>query len=139
MFTYVDNIKVPDEDLIKSVYDSLKENPFFNFSNYFLYTCNPLLVKFLQSQFISNNFKYGIQRISAGQSIHIDYKRTTAFNFILETGGTNVATCFWSDLAGSKLLQSVVIGKQKWHKLNVTIPHSVINLTSDRISITAWN
>ena len=137
MFEYVKNISIPDFDIIEAARKSCSEDHFFRFERYFLFKCNDILLDFLKEEF-PKTFNFGVQKILDGQKIHIDYQRTIAYNFIIETGGIDVTTCFWSDLEGSSLLKEIKIEPMQWHKLNVTIPHSVKNITSERIAITAW-
>lgn len=137
MFEYVNNISIPDFNIIQAARKSCSEDHLSRFERYFLFRCNDDLRDYLKKEF-PKTFSFGVQKILNGQKIHIDHKRNTVYNFIIETGGSDVTTCFWSDLQGSELLKEVKIEPMRWHKLNVTIPHSVKNITAERIAITVW-
>lgn len=137
MFSYIHDLKTPDLELINLAYNDVKKTPIHEFEYYKLYFCNFKIRNFLKNLFPSN-YKFGVQRIFNGQEIHIDHKRKVVYNYIIEPGGDNVYTCFWSDLEGSSLVGKFKIEPFKWTKLDVTIPHSVQNISTERIAITAW-
>lgn len=78
--------------------------------------------------------------------IHRDNGRNVGINYILKTGGDSVVTRtfnnserdtrYWHEHEVS-LANEHIISKRKWHVLDVNSPHSVNNLTSDRIMLYA--
>lgn len=72
------------------------------------------------------------QYIGAELGIHTDYGRKTAVNYIINTGGENVVTKWFSD--GEVIHQEIVVAK-RWHKIMVDVKHCVENITSDRYAI----
>jgi hypothetical protein len=143
MFSYTPDIVAVPPDLIKSALNDVQVAPFRALPKYSLHKCNLDLVLFLQTAF-SQKFlfgitpKFGVQQILDGQPIHTDLNRVEVYNFILSTGGDDVRTCFWNDYNGSEMLESLRIEPFRWHKLDVTIPHSVQNIKSKRIAISVW-
>lgn len=85
---------------------------------------------------------------------HRDLLRDVAYNYILETGGDNVKTCFYKPKPEFEhlnvtartfipydridLIESTVFEKDQWHKLDVSKIHSVENIdpTTRRFSLT---
>jgi hypothetical protein len=116
----------------------------------------PLIVK----QWVKENIEFdcytALQFFQGGDKIfpHIDGGRDKVFNFIIETGGVSVKTCFWkpkTNLDNTKfrprewidhrsidLVESVVFEKNQWCYIDTTQIHSVENLdpSTKRIAIT---
>jgi hypothetical protein len=68
--------------------------------------------------------------------LHTDLPAASwAINYIISTGGDNVCTCFYQN---KSLIEQHIIEPFRWHWINVSIPHTVINLKKDstRISVT---
>jgi hypothetical protein len=138
-FKYLDLSTVP-EDLIVEVYNSIDQAlPLTEkqFDHYKIFQCNENLTDFV-SKLFEHPIYCGIQVIKQGQEIHRDFGRTVAYNYIIEPGGSSVTTNFYTDLVGSKKIESVLINPSKWHQLRVSIPHQVNGIVGKRISITAW-
>lgn len=82
--------------------------------------------------------------------IHIDYRRKEAFNFIIDQGGDNSALVYYdqNDLDFNRNknfkpkrlniqpIEIIKISEKIWHKINTDIPHTVIDMEKERISIT---
>ena len=82
--------------------------------------------------------------------IHIDFNRTRAYNFVIDPGGTDVKTSFYdvNDFtrnnegrlvainADYKPIESVSIRPNVWHILDVSVPHGVTNIETERFGIT---
>jgi hypothetical protein len=49
---------------------------------------------------------------------HIDYGRTYAINYIINTGGNNVKT-FWTDDGKNNIVEELTIEPRRWHILKV--------------------
>lgn len=83
------------------------------------------------------------QIINRGIPIHKDIGRTVAFNYILETGGPKVLTTIHGDT--KKMIGYEEIKPYVWHRLKTDEFHSVIGMTSSRVSISVeikeykWN
>lgn len=85
---------------------------------------------------------------------HVDPMRTTAYNYIISTGGDNVRTCYWEPKDEYKhlnitplayvpydkinLIDEAVFQQDNWYQLNVSKIHSVegIDRTKKRIILT---
>ena len=109
------------------------------------------------SQEFSNQYHVAVQ-VFAGDSYflpHIDRGRSKVFNFLVDTGGDNVKTCFWklkpefsSHLVDNSrkgfeyntidLVESVVFKPGQWWNIDVSQIHSVEGLdpSRKRISLT---
>jgi len=105
-----------------------------------------------------DNIYASIQAFTNGKFFipHRDVLRDTAYNYIIELGGTDVKTCFYkpkqeySHLDTKaiirtfipydriELIDHVVFEKNKWHEIKVNNIHSVENIdpTSIRLSLT---
>ena len=56
--------------------------------------------------------------------IHIDLGRNSAYNYLIDTGGHNLVTQFYSD-DKTTIIDSCEYQVNRWYQLNVGIPHSV--------------
>jgi hypothetical protein len=80
---------------------------------------------------ITNSVFY--QYIGQRLGIHTDYGRKTVTNYVINTGGENVVTKWFS---GSDVIFETIIEEKRWHKITVDIPHSVDNIQTDRYMLT---
>jgi len=138
-FSYVD-FPTLSEELINEVYTSVNEDiPLLNlpFKKYRILKCSDKLHDHV-SLFFKRPIFCGVQLILDNQGVHIDYKRTVVYNYIIETGGPNVTTSFYNNLEKSKKIESVCIEPLRWHKLLVFVPHQVEGMIRKRIAISAW-
>jgi hypothetical protein len=124
------------------------------FSTYQFYLLQGKISEFTKSIF---NFKHSVsvQVIKNGAPVHVDIGRAVAYNYIIETGGTNVLTAFFNiddfiqdrnnrhlrlfpklDCPPAEPIYTVCIEPNRWHKLNVSVPHTVLNIEGERIAIT---
>ena len=69
-------------------------------------------------------------------AIHKDFGRKKAFNYIIASGGPDVETCFYAD--NFKLIEKHKIDMFRWHQMDVTTYHSVINMIEPRIALTIY-
>jgi hypothetical protein len=140
-------------ELISEVYESIDtgKNIFYdpNHTWYKQVLANQSIVEFTHKIFDFPHVST-IQVIKPGLPIHIDFGRTEAYNFIIDTGGDKVETCFYhpDDFyfnENNKLrpnnskyreIERDCIPSMTWHKLDVSIPHNVIGIETTRISIT---
>lgn len=103
-------------------------------------------------EFYQPHFDYKIvcryQIITGELPMHIDRKleNDTKYNFLLLNGGEKVVTQFWSkndgDVGGTRLDETgrdlkfeITIPVKQWHELNVSEPHSVTGILSDRFAL----
>jgi hypothetical protein len=128
---YLNIPTVPEEllDSIDSIVNQNKENMIVRDFQHFQYkTINPKLDKWVYSVFKMNCYaKY--QVIYNGIPIHKDNPafpgdRRIAFNYLLETGGTNVVTTVY-DEDKITIMQSERIPVKTWHSLVVEKYHGV--------------
>jgi|LauGreSuBDMM15SN_2_FD.fasta_scaffold44986_2 hypothetical protein len=69
---------------------------------------------------------------------HIDFNRTSCYNYIINTGGEKVSTS-WFNLTNSKLLEhKEIIPDRVWHKIQVDVPHVVQGIIQDRFALTVF-
>jgi hypothetical protein len=136
-FKYLNFPSLP-ESIHSEVYNSYLENlnyfEFKKFKPYKVHQANNKLTEEVRS-IIPNATDVNVQLIQYGLPVHIDVGRTEAINYIISTGGDNVCTCFYQNRS---LVEQYIIEPFRWHWINVSIPHTVINLKKDstRISIT---
>jgi hypothetical protein len=83
------------------------------------------------------------QIIKPNIPIHKDIGRTVAFNYVIQTGGENSATCFFDD--NKKLLFKEIVPANHWHRIRTDMYHTVAGINSLRIAISVvlkdytWN
>jgi hypothetical protein len=89
---------------------------------------------FYQNLPITEDWKVHVQKISRYAHPHIDEKRVTAYNYVIAGAG---ATTNWHNPDGT-IIESVQFEGNKWFKLDVSVLHSVSNVTDERIAITVY-
>lgn len=57
---------------------------------------------------------------------HRDLGRVTAYNYVIDPGGVDVATAFYDNNNEELMTESTVFETEKWYKLNVGLPHMVL-------------
>ncbi len=139
LLEYLDLPTIPDEWLLSL--DEIKQLPLYSPPNleernlYFLRQLkDQRIIDLLQPSFdfdIREHIFY--QYIGANLGVHTDFGRKTAINYIINTGGDNVITKWFS---GSDVIFEEIIPEKRWHKIMVNINHCVENITSDRYAIT---
>ncbi len=157
-FEYLDALPPVSSDLLNEArHASLNRVSTFvdpKFSTYQFYLLQGKIAEFTKSIF---NFKHSVsvQVIKNGAPVHVDIGRAVAYNYIIETGGVNVLTAYFNiddfiqdrnnrhlrlfpklDCAPAEPIYTVCIEPNRWHKLNVSVPHTVLNIGSERIAIT---
>ena len=91
---------------------------------------------------ISPDIFFGIQVIAGRMPMHKDFGPTPdsrtelKFNYIIDTGGDNVVTNYYSD--DKELIESHILAPGIWYMLNVRVNHDVQNIEigQQRIAIT---
>jgi hypothetical protein len=136
-FRYLNFPALPDEIHLE-IHKSYLENPnYFKFRDdrfYKIHLANDKLTETVKS-IIPNPGKISVQLIQNSVPIHVDIGRTEAINYLISTGGDDVYTCFYQN---NLLVEKHKIEPFRWHWIDVSNPHTVINLTNDqpRIAIT---
>ncbi len=102
------------------------------------YFCNEEL-----TQWIKDNIPINVHYVeyivtTKPVTLHTDLGRKEAFNYILNAGGDNVVTEFYSE-DKSTLIDKIVCEPETWYGLNVSAPHCVSMQTETRclISVTS--
>jgi len=134
---YWDYKKLP-HNLIDEVYNSLNNIDRFPIENdqYKSFEASQALKNFTKDIF---DFEHNtaVQVLYKNVDIHIDLWRTLAYNYIIDTGGPEVKTCFYNE--SNELIESYIIKANQWHSLNVETRHNVVNIVRPRIAITVHN
>jgi hypothetical protein len=131
-----ENFPHPPEEVIKAIYECARSQP-----NTFIIEYAPQIKIYdptaIISKWVSSIFdfphKVDVRVISGNLDIHTDLDRTVAYNYHLETGGSNVTTDFYD--SEDNLVDSYVVPEKQWVKLNVTIPHAVNNIEKGKLRI----
>jgi hypothetical protein len=77
------------------------------------------------------------QIVKKGISVHKDTGRKIIYNYLLDQGGDNVYTKFYSEDKSTEIF-SVKIPLKKWHKIDTSFYHNVIGIERPRISICVY-
>ena len=136
----VDYLPHPPVELIDNIEDipRIRKNMHFdiNSKTYASYTTNIDLENFYQQYF---NYKIACryQLINDELPVHIDWglENQWKYNYLLDPGGENVYTSFWTSKDTPKLLYKTICESNKWYYLNVSIPHSISKPQSTRFSL----
>jgi hypothetical protein len=136
-FNYVDLPNVP-EYLLESI-DSIINKPNSEFSSvpkgYAYFHTKPIsneLLVWIETVF-DRKVHAGYQIIKEGIHIHKDYGRLVAFNYLLQTGGSNVSTNIYDE--DKNLIHSEIIMPKKWHCLKTDVFHDVRGMSTERIAL----
>ena len=138
---YIEYVNLPSipEHLIDSIQDIINKPPknFSNISSEYLYFktkyVNDDLKLWLQSIFdfeIHPQYQLVYDRLP----IHIDKgNRIFAYNYLLDTGGTNVITAIYDDKY--KLVQTEKLELKRWHRINTSMMHGVHGIQPNKVRI----
>lgn len=135
MYKILNAPKVPNH-LILSLEEVLELENFFGgyTTNYTIHECQDELREYLKALFPHcNKFRY--QTLLDNVPIHIDRGRTSAINYIVDPGGANVSTAWYTDEFGDKI-EEVVLPTHQWHEIEVDKWHTVHGITRRRYAIT---
>lgn len=130
---YLDHLPRIPEDLISEIYLCLGKENIFERENspyYKVYRSNQKIKDWIYS-FFDQSYTVRIQTIKNGINPHIDFNRKVAYNYIIDTGGKDACLCYFLPT-----YESFKIEEHRWHKLDVSRPHSVEGINDMRISIT---
>ncbi len=114
-------------------------HPFLEYPFYRQYKCkNNTLTEKLQPLFnfdIKERVFYQI--IKKGISTHKDVGRKIIYNYILDTGGSDVHTNFYAEDKITELF-SIKIPSHTWHKMDVSFFHNVVGIEKPRVAISIY-
>jgi hypothetical protein len=93
-------------------------------------------------EYVNDIFKGQVDKVyylllKPGLYIHIDSGRNVAFNYLIDSGGDDATTCFYSGPHEDTLICSKKIKLREWHKIKVDTYHTIVNLVRTRIVLTA--
>ena len=134
-FNYLDLPTVP-EHLILPVEEVLELENIFGgeTKNYTIHECQDELRDYLKNLFPHRDtFRY--QTLIHSIPVHKDRGRTTAINYLINTGGADVQT-IWYEEDYTTPTYRVVLSKRRWHEIQVDRYHTVTNIQQRRFAIT---
>lgn len=94
----------------------------------------PEVIEFLRPHF-EPDMKIKIQLMTRELLIHKDQKRTSCYNYLVDTGG-NVSTVWFDD--DKNEIERVILPEKTWYKLNVGVFHNIYDVTSTRIAVSVY-
>lgn len=138
----MDMIPKLSDELISEIRESIDKNKNWFFKeDYDYYKRYEATVKLREWSAIIfhriKNRKTCVQIVNEGIHIHKDIARVTTYNYLIDPGGDDVQTCFYDDY--HNLIKSVKLEPFRWHRLNVSINHNVINIERPRIALTVFD
>lgn len=142
-FEYINYLPIVPEEIITEIILSTKKPNLWGGHRadvYQLFECTRKIYDFIHTH-LDNNYRANIQVIKNTLPIHVDIGRSSVFNYIIDTGGEDIYTIFYrKDNENYTVIESHNIEPFKWHKLNVTTPHSVstISPANKRISLSIF-
>lgn len=107
----------------------------FDTEVYRQYQVSKNLIDFLQPFFdfdITANLKYQI--LSKDIPIHKDVGRIKAINYLIDPGGEDVKTTWYSDDLVPLFEKEIL--KNKWHTINTEIKHGISGIKDKRLALT---
>lgn len=134
---YYDYEQIPPV-MVQNVYNSLSNPNLFpkKSNNYKAVRANQKLQEYVQD-ILPKKVIVCCQIIKSDLEIHKDIIRSIAYNYIIDPGGFSVKTCFYDD--SYTVLDCHCIDTNRWHSLDVSINHNVINIERPRIAITCFD
>jgi len=135
--------KIPDQ-LILSLDEIRKLNPIvlknsdgsvYEVDWYRSYFCNNDLTEWVKANIPIDVYYVEYIVTTKPVTVHVDLGRVEAFNYIIQPGGDNVHTNFYTSNR-QELIEQANCLPYTWYGLNVGIPHSVCdNQTGTRVII----
>jgi hypothetical protein len=142
-FEYIDFLTILPKELINEIYDSITAPSYWlnkETDDYSVFSGTEKIYNFIHLQ-LDIKYRASIQVIKNTIPIHIDIGRSIVFNYIIDTGGNNIDTIFYSKNNDDyTIIESHCIEPFKWHRLNVSTPHSVSTIlpNNKRISLSVF-
>lgn len=157
-FKYLDDLPKFSKDVLDKAMNAMSanNNTFVDpkHSTYQFYRVHDTAVLEFTKTLFNFDHIVAIQVIKKGVPVHIDIGRKVAFNYIIETGGDNVLTGYYNiddfdkipdkhiklvpkiNMPPAQPVYTVCLDPMRWHKLDVSVPHGIINVEKDRIAVT---
>lgn len=139
-YNFLQKPSVPPQ-LILSLSEVLQlENIFGGESkDYTIHECQEELAEYLKIIFPEYT-KFRYQTLKKGVPIHVDFGRTRAVNYIIDTGGPDVKTIWYNSTPIHDKIPvfDIVLPAKVWHELKVDVLHTVMNIETTRYAITVY-
>jgi len=84
-------------------------------------------------EYISKEIFLNYQLITNSVAIHKDESTKSKLLYVIEPGGTDVLTSFYTDQAGTDLLFKTIIQPFRWCIFETDVWHRVSNIDSDKL------
>lgn len=142
-FEYINTLpNVPEEIITEALSSINSPNYWLNkkSDSYQVFPGTEKLYNFIHSH-LNEQYRVTVQVIKNTIPIHVDIGRSVVFNYIIDTGGDDIHTIFYSkNNEDYTIIESHNIKPFKWHRLNVATPHSVstISPNNKRISLSVF-
>jgi hypothetical protein len=142
-FEYIDFLPCVPEELITEALTTIDATNYWlnkKSDSYRVFPGTEKLYNFIHSH-LNEQYRVTVQVISNTLPIHVDIGRSVVFNYIIDTGGDDIHTIFYSkNNEDYTIIESHNIKPFKWHRLNVATPHSVstISPNNKRISLSVF-
>lgn len=142
-FEYINTLPTVPEEIITDALSAIgTPNYWLNkrSDSYQVFPGTEKLYDFIHSH-LDEQYRVTIQVIKNTIPIHIDIGRSIVFNYIIDTGGEDIYTIFYSkNDENYNVIESHKIEPFKWHRLTVSTPHSVSTISPNdkRISLSVF-
>ena len=145
MYKILDVPQIPEE-LIYPVEKVLELNNFACAANknYTIHRCQNDLTEYLKTLFPEcEEFCYQTiasdLRLDYGETpVHKDVGRDFAINYVIETGGDDVRTAWYTEKESGEKITEVILPEKTWCKIKVDEWHAVHDLETRRYAITVF-
>tara|TARA_R110000772_G_C13308970_1_gene439678 strand:+ start:2469 stop:2885 length:417 start_codon:yes stop_codon:yes gene_type:complete len=134
-YKYLDH-PVPPQELLLDLHSVRQLPNIFGGAtkNYTIHECPDELAEWLRGIFPEYT-KFRYQTLTRDIPCHVDRGREIAINYLIDAGGTDVSTVWYSDEFGDKL-EETIVEAGRWHQLQVDQWHTVHGITGDRFALT---
>lgn len=142
-FEYIDFLPSLPEDIITEIMNAVNAPNYWlnkKSDSYQVFPGTEKIYKFIHAH-LDQQYRATVQVISNTLPIHVDIGRSVVFNYIIDTGGDNIHTIFYSkNNEDYIMIESHNIKPFEWHRLNVSTPHNVGTIPSNnkRISLSVF-
>ena len=142
-FEYIDFLPCVPDDIITEIMNAVNAPNYWlnkKSDSYQVFPGTEKIYKFIHAH-LDQQYRVTVQVISNTLPIHVDIGRSVVFNYIIDTGGDDIRTIFYSkNNEDYTIIESHNIKPFKWHRLNVATPHSVstISPNNKRISLSVF-
>ena len=138
-------VPIPQELCDVALFTVNNTEPVFSSNHYAWFNCPEELETYVLKNVFSHlpgKFRVQLQAIKNGIGIHTDTGREMAYNYLILDGYDGMYSPInlffeYNEETGFNAIETVHhIKAHKWHKLNTSVFHTVINFYSDRVAIT---